>query len=111
MAAQASRVRCQFLPLDASWPSQIEVCFSILERQALRRARDSAYQERVVALSASGTTPPVPSAGRSRVIPSTAIVGSNFHDTARPHIPRPRPAKPGAALGFFAVLPCRETTY
>ncbi len=44
--AQAGRVRFEFLPLHASWLNQIELWFSILERQALRRASDASYHER-----------------------------------------------------------------
>lgn len=43
---QAGRVRFEFLPLHASWLNQIELWFSILERQALRRASDASYHER-----------------------------------------------------------------
>lgn len=43
---QAGRVRFEFLPLHASWLNQIELWFSILERQALRRASDASYRER-----------------------------------------------------------------
>jgi transposase len=43
---QAGRVRFEFLPLHASWLNQIEIWFSILERQALRRASDATYPER-----------------------------------------------------------------
>lgn len=37
VAAQAGRVRLEFLPLHASWLNQIELWFSVLERQCLRR--------------------------------------------------------------------------
>jgi transposase len=40
------RVRFEFLPLHASWLNQIEIWFSILERQALKRASDTHYDER-----------------------------------------------------------------
>lgn len=43
---QAGRVRFEFLPLHASWLNQIELWFSILERQALRRASDASYPAR-----------------------------------------------------------------
>ncbi len=43
---QGGRVRFEFLPLHASWLNQIELWFSILERQALRRASDASYPER-----------------------------------------------------------------
>lgn len=43
---QDGRVRFEFLPLHASWLNQIEIWFSILERQALRRASDATYRER-----------------------------------------------------------------
>jgi transposase len=46
LAAQAGRVRFEFLPLHASWLNQIEIWFSILERQALRRASDAVYAAR-----------------------------------------------------------------
>jgi transposase len=46
IAAQAGRVRFEFLPLHASWLNQIEIWFSILERQVLARASDSSYRER-----------------------------------------------------------------
>lgn len=46
LAAQAGRVRFEFLPLHASWLNQIEIWFSILERQALTRSSDTAYRER-----------------------------------------------------------------
>jgi transposase len=43
LATQRGRVRLEFLPLHASWLNQIEIWFSILERQALTRASDTAY--------------------------------------------------------------------
>jgi len=43
---QGGRVRFEFLPLHASWLNQIEIWFSILERQALRRASDASYADR-----------------------------------------------------------------
>lgn len=43
---QAGRVRFEPLPLHASWLNQIERWFSILERQALRRASDASHHER-----------------------------------------------------------------
>lgn len=46
LTAQAGRVRFEFLPLHASWLNQIEIWFSILERQALTRSSDTAYSER-----------------------------------------------------------------
>ena len=46
LAAQQGRVRFEFLPLHASWLNQIEIWFSILERQALTRASDTAYRLR-----------------------------------------------------------------
>ncbi len=46
LRAQAGKVRLEFLPLHASWLNQIEIWFSILERQALRRASDAVYRER-----------------------------------------------------------------
>ena len=38
VAAQAGRVRLEFLPVHASWLNQIELWFSVLERQCLKRA-------------------------------------------------------------------------
>jgi len=38
VAAQAGRVRLEFLPVHASWLNQIELWFSLLERQCLKRA-------------------------------------------------------------------------
>jgi transposase len=46
LQAQAGRVRFEPLPLHASWLNQIELWFSILERQVLRRASDASYHER-----------------------------------------------------------------
>ena len=46
LRAQQGRVRFEFLPLHASWLNQIEIWFSILERQALTRASDARYPER-----------------------------------------------------------------
>lgn len=46
VAAQDGRVRFEFLPLHASWLNQVEIWFSILERQALARASDATYQAR-----------------------------------------------------------------
>lgn len=46
LRAQAGKVRLEFLPVHASWLNQIEIWFSILERQALRRASDAVYGER-----------------------------------------------------------------
>jgi transposase len=47
LAAQDGRVRFEFLPLHASWLNQVEIWFSILERQALARASDATYEARV----------------------------------------------------------------
>ncbi len=38
LATQQGRVRLEFLPLHASWLNQIELWFSVLERQCLKRA-------------------------------------------------------------------------
>ena len=38
MAQQGRRVELVFLPLHASWLNQIELWFSVLERQCLKRA-------------------------------------------------------------------------
>jgi transposase len=46
LAAQHGRVLFEFLPLHASWLNQIEIWFSILERQVLVRASDATYRER-----------------------------------------------------------------
>ena len=46
LAAQDGRVRFEFLPLHASWLNQVEIWFSILERQALARASDATYEAR-----------------------------------------------------------------
>ena len=46
LAAQNGRVRFEFLPLHASWLNQVEIWFSILERQALVRASDATYDAR-----------------------------------------------------------------
>ncbi|HWP57475.1 MAG TPA: IS630 family transposase [Candidatus Acidoferrales bacterium] len=46
LKAQAGKVHLEFLPLHASWLNQIELWFSILERQAPRRARDASYRQR-----------------------------------------------------------------
>ncbi len=43
--AQAGRVRLAFLPLHASWLNQIELWFSILERQCLKRASTTTYAQ------------------------------------------------------------------
>lgn len=43
---QAGRARFEFLPLHASWLNQIELWFSLLQRQALQRASDASYRER-----------------------------------------------------------------
>lgn len=43
LAAQQGRVRLEFLPLHASWLNQIELWFSILERQCLKRASLSTF--------------------------------------------------------------------
>jgi len=51
LAAQQGRVRFEFLPLHASWLTQIEIWFSILERQALTRASDALYPQRAARLS------------------------------------------------------------
>jgi hypothetical protein len=39
----AGRLRLVFLPLHASWLNQIELWFSVLERQCLKRARLTTY--------------------------------------------------------------------
>jgi transposase len=54
LAAQAGRVRFVFLPLHASWLNQIELWFSILERQALRRASDCVFADRARRIYAFG---------------------------------------------------------
>jgi len=46
LSLQAGRVHFEFLPLHASWLNQIEIWFSILERQALTRASDATYADR-----------------------------------------------------------------
>lgn len=46
LAQQRGRVRFEFLPVHASWLNQIEIWFSVLERQALRRASDATYTDR-----------------------------------------------------------------
>ena len=46
LTAQDGRVRFEFLPLHASWLNQVEIWFSILERQALARASDAIYEAR-----------------------------------------------------------------
>jgi len=38
LTTQQGRVRLEFLPLHASWLNQIELWFSVLERQCLKRA-------------------------------------------------------------------------
>lgn len=43
VTAQDGRVRLEFLPLHASWLNQIELWFSILERQCLKRASVRTY--------------------------------------------------------------------
>jgi transposase/transposase-like protein len=48
---QAGRVRFEFLPLHASWLNQIELWFSILQRQVLQRASDASYRQRVDRIS------------------------------------------------------------
>ena len=103
VAAQDGRVRFEFLPLHASWPNQVEVWFSILERQALVRASDTTYEPAPIgspALSAIGTGPPAPSAGRSRAIPCTGRVGWNFWDTVLVEI---------LALGWCRSSPRRSS--
>jgi transposase len=44
LAAQNGHVRVEFLPLHASWLNQIELWFSILERQCLARASLSTFR-------------------------------------------------------------------
>jgi transposase len=46
LRAQDGRVRFEFLPLHASWLNQIELWFSILQRQVLQRASDASYRQR-----------------------------------------------------------------
>jgi len=46
LSLQAGWVHFEFLPLHASWLNQIEIWFSILERQALTRASDATYPDR-----------------------------------------------------------------
>ncbi len=46
LAEQNGAVRFEFLPLHASWLNQVEIWFSILQRQALTRASDTAYRLR-----------------------------------------------------------------
>jgi transposase len=43
VAMQQGRVQLVFLPLHASWLNQIELWFSVLERQCLKRARLTAH--------------------------------------------------------------------
>jgi transposase len=45
---QRGRVRFVFLPLHASWLNQIEIWFSILQRQVLTRSSDTTYAQRAV---------------------------------------------------------------
>jgi transposase len=51
LRAQDGRVRFEFLPLHASWLNQIELWFSILQRQVLHRASDALYRQRVERIS------------------------------------------------------------
>jgi transposase len=51
VAAQDGRVRFEFLPLHASWLNQVEIWFSILERQALARASDATYVARATRIT------------------------------------------------------------
>lgn len=51
LRAQQGRVRFEFLPLHASWLNQIELWFSILQRQVLQRASDASYRQRVDRIS------------------------------------------------------------
>ncbi len=46
VAAQDGRVQFELLPLHASWLNQVEIWFSILERQALAPASDATYEAR-----------------------------------------------------------------
>ena len=48
LAQQSGRVRFEFPPVHASWLNQIEMWFSILQRQALARSSDRLYRERAV---------------------------------------------------------------
>jgi transposase len=45
LSLQAGQVHFEFLPLHASWLNQIEIWFSILERQALTRTSDATYAD------------------------------------------------------------------
>lgn len=54
LAAQHGRVRLEFLPLHASWLNQIELWFSILERQCLRRASVVTYGQLATRISRFG---------------------------------------------------------
>lgn len=43
---QAGRVRFEFLPVHASWLNQIEIWFSVLQRQVLTHTSDVSYEAR-----------------------------------------------------------------
>ena len=94
LTAQDGRVRFEFLPLHASWLNQVEIWFSILERQALARASDAIYEARaarIVRFVDIGTAPPGLFGGRSRAIPCPRRVGWNLwgHGTSARAVVQP----------------------
>jgi transposase len=68
LATQQGRVRLEFLPLHASCLNQIELWFSVLERQCLKRASapSGPWPRGSAGSSPSGIAPPAPSGGPSR---------------------------------------------
>lgn len=52
LAKQSGRVRFEFLPVHASWLNQIEIWFSILQRQALAPSSARSYAERAARIRA-----------------------------------------------------------
>lgn len=68
--AQAARVSFELLPLHASWLNQIELWFSVPERQCLKRASLAAFDAMRSAGPSSGSWPMV----ATKTTPSTEMV-------------------------------------
>jgi len=78
-------MRLAFLPLHASWLNQIELWFSILERQCLKRASTTPTGRWLIessALRVSGITLPGPFAGPSKAILSVDKWAQDLWDSA-----------------------------
>src|SRR4030095_10470621 len=54
LRSQHGRVQLVFLPLHASWLNQIELWFSVLERQCLNRASTTSYLQMAHRISRFG---------------------------------------------------------